>query len=188
MDSLIVTPISQAQAGQRSGRAGRTGPGKCFRLYTEEAFLTELQPNSIPEIQRTNLANTVLTLKALGINDLLNFDFMDPPTKQSMLEALEKLFALGALDEEGLLTKLGRHMADFPLEPPLSKMLIYSVELGCSEEILTIVAMLSIQNVFYRPKEKQAAADQIKAKFHQPEVTIHPLFNIGRSFNFTYSV
>eukprot|EP00004_Rigifila_ramosa_P017541 TRINITY_DN4276_c0_g2_i13.p1 TRINITY_DN4276_c0_g2~~TRINITY_DN4276_c0_g2_i13.p1 ORF type:complete len:924 (+),score=205.02 TRINITY_DN4276_c0_g2_i13:924-3695(+) len=169
MDSLVVVPISQAQANQRKGRAGRTGPGKCYRLYTEAAYKNEMMPNTIPEIQRTNLGNTVLTLKALGINDLLHFDFMDPPPIQTMIAAMEQLYALQALDEEGLLTRLGRKMAEFPLEPQLSKMLIASVDLGCSDEILTIVAMLSVQNVFYRPKEKQQQADQKRAKFFQPE-------------------
>ncbi|KAG0660097.1 DEAH-box ATP-dependent RNA helicase prp22 [Rhodotorula mucilaginosa] len=170
MDSLIVTPISQAQARQRSGRAGRTGPGKCYRLYTEAAYRNEMLPNSIPDIQRQNLAHTILMLKAMGINDLLNFDFMDPPPHQTMITALENLYALSALDDEGLLTRLGRKMADLPIEPPLAKMLIASVDLECSEEILTIVAMLSVGgSVFYRPKEKQAQADAKKAKFHQPE-------------------
>ncbi|KAL8277312.1 hypothetical protein RQP46_010265 [Phenoliferia psychrophenolica] len=170
MDSLIVTPISQAQARQRSGRAGRTGPGKCYRLYTEAAYRNEMLPNPIPDIQRQNLAHTILMLKAMGINDLLNFNFMDPPPQQTMITALENLYALSALDEEGLLTRLGRKMADLPIEPPLAKMLIASVELECSEEILTIVAMLSIGgSIFYRPKEKQAQADAKKAKFHQPE-------------------
>jgi ATP-dependent RNA helicase DHX8/PRP22 len=76
MDALIVVPISQAQARQRAGRAGRTGPGKCYRLYTELAYKNEMLPVSIPEIQRMNLSMVVLTLKAMGINDLLNFDFM----------------------------------------------------------------------------------------------------------------
>lgn len=169
MDSLVVTPISQASARQRAGRAGRTGPGKCYRLYTEHAFKTEMLPTNIPEIQRTNLGNVVLQLKAMGINDLLGFDFMDPPPVATMVGALESLHALGALDEEGLLTRLGRKMAEFPLEPNLSKMLILSVDLGCSEEILTITAMLSVENPFYRPKDKQAQADMRKAKFHQAE-------------------
>ena len=82
MDSLVVAPISQASARQRAGRAGRTGPGKCYRLYTEAAYKSEMLPTSIPEIQRSNLGMTVLTLKAMGINDLLNFDFMDPPPSQ----------------------------------------------------------------------------------------------------------
>jgi ATP-dependent RNA helicase DHX8/PRP22 len=189
MDSLVVTPISQAQARQRKGRAGRTGPGKCYRLYTEVAFRNEMLPNSIPEIQRTNLAMTILTLKAMGVNDLLNFEFMDPPPAQTMLTALEQLYALSALDDEGLLTRLGRKMADFPMEPQLAKMLIASVDLECSEEILTIVAMLTgAQNVFYRPKEKQAQADSKKAKFHQPEgdhLTLLAVYNGWKASKFS---
>ena len=188
MDSLVVMPISQAQARQRSGRAGRTGPGKCYRLYTEAAYRNEMLPNSIPDIQRTNLAHTILMLKAMGINDLLSFDFMDPPPAQTMITALGALYALSALDDEGLLTRLGRKMADFPMEPPLAKMLIASVELGCSEEILSIVAMLSVQSVFYRPKEKQAQADSKKAKFHQPEgdhLTLLAVYNGWKGSNFS---
>ena len=126
-------------------------------------------PTSVPEIQRTNLSMTVLTLKAMGINDLLGFDFMDPPPPATLISALEQLYNLGALDEEGLLTRLGRKMAEFPLEPPMSKVLIASVDLGCSDEVLTILAMLSAQNIFFRPREKQAQADAKKAKFFQPE-------------------
>ena len=147
MDSLVVTPISQAQAKQRAGRAGRTGPGKCYRLYTEAAFQSEMLPTSIPEIQRQNLSHTILMLKAMDINDLLHFDFMDPPPTNTMLTALEELYALSALDDEGLLTRLGRKMADFPMEPALAKVLIASVGIGCSDEILSIVAMLSVQTV-----------------------------------------
>ncbi|KAL7922346.1 P-loop containing nucleoside triphosphate hydrolase protein [Trichoderma austrokoningii] len=168
MDSLIVSPISQAQANQRAGRAGRTGPGKCFRLYTESAYQSEMLPSPIPQIQRQNLCTTILVLKAMGINDLLRFDFMDPPAVNTTLTALEELYALGALDDEGFLTRLGRKMSDFPMEPSLAKVLIVSVDLGCSDEMLSIVAMLSLLTVFYRPKEKQAQADQKKAKFHDP--------------------
>ena len=169
MDSLVVTPISQASARQRAGRAGRTGPGKCYRLYTEIAYKSEMISTNIPEIQRTNLGNVVLQLKAMGINDLLGFDFMDPPPVATLVGAMENLHALGALDDEGLLTRLGRKMAEFPLEPNLSKMLLLSVDLGCSDEILTITAMLSVDNPFFRPKDKQAQADMKKAKFHQAE-------------------
>ena len=178
MDSLVVTPISQAQAKQRAGRAGRTGPGKCFRLYTEAAFQSEMLPTSIPEIQRQNLSLTILLLKAMGINDLLHFDFMDPPPTNTMLTALEELYALSALDDEGLLTRLGRKMADFPMEPALAKVLIASVDMGCSDEILSIVAMISVQTVFYRPKEKQQQADQKKAKFHDPNGDHLTLLNV----------
>jgi len=169
MDSLVVTPISQASARQRAGRAGRTGPGKCYRLYTEQAYKMEMLSTNIPEIQRTNLGNVVLQLKAMGINDLIGFDFMDPPPVATLVGAMESLHALGALDDEGLLTRLGRKMAEFPLDPNLSKMLILSVDLGCSDEILIITSMLSVENPFYRPRDKQAQADMRKAKFHQAE-------------------
>lgn len=182
MDSLVISPISQAQANQRSGRAGRTGPGKCYRLYTEQAYQTEMLPNTIPEIQRQNIAHTILMLKAMGINDLLHFDFMDPPPANTLLTALEELYALRALDDEGLLTRLGRKMADFPMLPGLAKVLITSVDAKCSDEMLTIVAMLSVQNVFYRPKEKQQQADQKKAKFHDAHGDHLMLLNVYNSW------
>jgi ATP-dependent RNA helicase DHX8/PRP22 len=178
MDSLVVTPISQAQANQRAGRAGRTGPGKCFRLYTEAAYQSEMLPTTVPEIQRQNLALTILMLKAMGINDLLHFDFMDPPPINTMLTALEELYALGALDDEGLLTRLGRRMADFPMEPSLAKVVIAAVDHGCSDEMLTVVAMLNLPTVFYRPKEKQSQADQKKSKFHDPHGDHLTLLNV----------
>ncbi|KAJ1895108.1 DEAH-box ATP-dependent RNA helicase prp22 [Kickxella alabastrina] len=189
LDQLIVTPISQAQAKQRSGRAGRTGPGKCYRLYTESAFRNEMLPNSVPEIQRVNLSSMVLQLKAMGINDLIGFDFMDPPPVQTLIASLELLHSLGALDNEGLLTRIGRKMAEFPMSPELAKALLASVEYGCSEEVLTIAAMLSAEgSVFYRPKEKQAAADSKKAKFHQPEgdhLTLLAVYNSWRDSKFS---
>jgi len=188
IDQLVVTPISQAQAKQRAGRAGRTGPGKCYRLYTERAHRDEMLSTAVPELQRTNLTSTVLALKAMGINNLLSFDFMDPPPMQTLVTAMEQLYHLSALDDEGLLTRLGRRMAEFPLEPMLCKMLIMSVHLSCSDEILTIVSMLSIQNVFYRPKDKQALADQKKAKFHQSEgdhLTLLAVYNSWKNNKFS---
>ncbi|WJZ92361.1 hypothetical protein VitviT2T_011363 [Vitis vinifera] len=188
LDSLVITPISQASAKQRAGRAGRTGPGKCYRLYTESAYRNEMSPTSVPEIQRINLGLTTLTMKAMGINDLLSFDFMDPPSPQALISAMEQLYSLGALDEEGLLTKLGRKMAEFPLEPPLSKMLLASVDLGCSDEILTIIAMIQTGNIFYRPREKQAQADQKRAKFFQPEgdhLTLLAVYEAWKAKNFS---
>jgi len=188
MDSLVVTPISQASARQRAGRAGRTGPGKCYRLYTEMAYKNEMLPTNIPEIQRTNLGNVVLQLKAMGINDLLGFDFMDPPPVATLVGAMEALHALGALDDEGLLTRLGRKMAEFPLEPNLSKMLLLSVDLGCSDEILTITSLLSVENPFFRPRDKQGQADMKKAKFHQAEgdhLTLLAVYNAWEASKFS---
>lgn len=188
MDSLEIAPISQASAKQRAGRAGRTGPGKCFRLYTEDQYNNEMLPTTIPEIQRTNLANTVLILKAMGINDLINFDFMDPPPVQTLITAMESLFNLGALDDEGLLTKLGRMMAEFPLAPQLAKMMLTAVDLNCSDEAITIVAMLSVQSIFYRPRDKQQIADQKRAKFFQPDgdhMTMLAVYNSWKETGFS---
>jgi len=169
MDALQITPISQANANQRSGRAGRTGSGTCYRLYTEQAFRDELFPNTIPEIQRTNLANTVLLLKSLGVKNLLEFNFMDPPPQENILNSMYQLWTLGALDNVGELTPEGRKMSDFPMEPSLAKMLLTSVEYKCSAEMVTIVSMLSVPSVFYRPKERAEESDSAREKFFVPE-------------------
>ncbi|CAJ0575123.1 unnamed protein product, partial [Mesorhabditis spiculigera] len=169
MDALQVFPISQASANQRSGRAGRTGPGQCFRLYTERQFKDELLIATVPEIQRTNLSNVVLLLKSLHVEDLLKFHFMDPPPQDNMLNSMYQLWTLGALDNTGQLTDLGRKMVEFPLDPTLAKMVIMSEEMGCSEEVLTIVSMLSVPAIFFRPKGKEDEADMKKEKFQVPE-------------------
>jgi pre-mRNA-splicing factor ATP-dependent RNA helicase DHX16 len=169
MESLIVTPVAKASANQRAGRAGRVAPGKCFRLYTKWAYLNELDDNTIPEIQRTNLGSVVLMLKSLGINDLIHFDFMDPPPAETLIRALEQLYALSALNDRGELTKMGRRMAEFPMDPQLSKMLIKAAEYGVSTEILSICGMLQIgASVFYRPKERALHADNARINFHKP--------------------
>jgi len=166
MESLIVTPISKAAANQRAGRAGRTQPGKCFRLYTSWSYQHELEDNTVPEIQRTNMGNVVLLLKSLGINDLLHFDFMDKPPPETLMRALEQLYALGALNDRGELTKLGRKMAEFPVDPMMSKAIIASETYNCTNEIVTIVSMLSIGgSIFYRPKDKIVHADNAKLNF-----------------------
>ncbi|KAL7746407.1 Pre-mRNA-splicing factor ATP-dependent RNA helicase PRP16 [Sorochytrium milnesiophthora] len=169
MDALQVTPISQANANQRSGRAGRTGAGTCYRLYTEGAYKDEFYVNTIPEIQRTNLANVVLQLKSLQVKNLLDFDFMDPPPQDTILNSMYQLWILGALSNTGELTDLGRKMVVFPLESSLSKMLIVAEDLGCTAEIVTIVSMLSVPSVFYRPKERAEEADAARERFFVAE-------------------
>src|SRR5277367_6778374 len=166
MDTLQITPISQANAKQRAGRAGRTGPGKAYHLYTESAFKNEFYVQTIPEIQRTNLANTVLLLKSLGVRDLLDFDFMDPPPQDTITTSLFDLWALGALSHTGDLTPTGRSMTAFPMDPSLSILLITSVQsaYACSTEILTIVSLLSVPSVFYRPKDRAEASDAAREK------------------------
>uniref|UniRef100_A0A3P8PGJ2 RNA helicase n=1 Tax=Astatotilapia calliptera TaxID=8154 RepID=A0A3P8PGJ2_ASTCA len=169
MESLIVTPCSRASANQRAGRAGRVAAGKCFRLYTAWAYKHEMEETTVPEIQRTNLGNVVLLLKSLGINDLIHFDFMDPPPHETLVLALEQLYALGALNHMGELTKLGRRMAELPVDPMLSKMILASEQYKCSEEVLTIAAMLSVNNsIFYRPKDKVVHADNARMNFVVP--------------------
>lgn len=165
MDTLQITPISQANGSQRSGRAGRTGPGKAFRLYTEKAFKEELYMQTIPEIQRTNLANTVLMLKCLGVKNLMEFDFMDPPPQDTISTSMFDLWALGALDNLGELTDIGRKMSSYPMDPSMAKLLVTAEQYGCTEEMITIVSMLSVPNVFYRPKERQDEADSQREKF-----------------------
>lgn len=135
MDALQVFPCSQAGCNQRSGRAGRTGPGHCWRLFTETAYRNEMLETTVPEIQRTNLGNTVLLLKSLNVENLLEFDFMDPPPKDNILNSMYQLWVLGALGNTGELTKLGRKMVEFPLDPPLAKMLLMGAEMGCSNEV-----------------------------------------------------
>ncbi|KAG5675858.1 hypothetical protein PVAND_005726 [Polypedilum vanderplanki] len=167
METLMVVPISKASANQRAGRAGRVAAGKCFRLYTAWAYQHELEENTIPEIMRINLGNAVLMLKALGINDLLHFDFLDPPPSETLVLALEQLYALGALNHHGELTKMGRRMAELPVEPMMSKMLLASEKYKCSEEIVTIAAMLSVNGaIFYRPKDKIIHADTARKNFN----------------------
>ncbi|KAK3872153.1 hypothetical protein Pcinc_022755 [Petrolisthes cinctipes] len=182
MDGLQVYPVSQANANQRLGRAGRTGPGMCYRLYTERQYKDELLATTVPEIQRTNLANVVLLLKSLGVEDLLKFHFMDPPPQDNLLNSQYQLWTLGALDNTGVLTKLGRAMVEFPLDPALSKMLLAGVDMGCSEEILTIVSMLSVPSLFYRPKGREEEADAMREKFQVPESDHLTYLNIYRQW------
>ncbi|KAL0075033.1 P-loop containing nucleoside triphosphate hydrolase protein [Phycomyces blakesleeanus] len=165
VESLLVSPISKASAQQRAGRAGRTRPGKAFRLYTENAFNKELIEQTYPEILRSNLGSVVLQLKKLGIDDLVHFDFMDPPAPETLMRALELLNYLGALDDDGELTPTGELMSTFPLDPQLSKMLIDSPKYRCSNEILSIAALLSVPQIFLRPNEARKAADEAKANF-----------------------
>lgn len=178
MDALQVFPVSRAAADQRAGRAGRTGPGTCYRLYTESAYLNELLPSPVPEIQRTNLGNVVLLLKSLKIENLLDFDFMDPPPQENILNSMYQLWVLGALNNVGGLTELGWKMVEFPLDPPLAKMLLMGETLGCLDEVLTIVSMLSVPTVFFRPKDREEESDAAREKFFVPESDHLTLLNV----------
>ncbi|ONI10610.1 hypothetical protein PRUPE_4G056700 [Prunus persica] len=146
IENLVVAPISKASARQRTGRAGRVRPGKCYRLYTEEYFAKEMSAEGIPEIQRSNLVPCVIQLKALGIDNILGFDWPASPSSEAMVRALEVLYSLGVLDDDAKLTSpTGFQIAEIPLDPMISKMMLASGQLGCSEEMITIAATLSIQ-------------------------------------------
>ncbi|KAF4947915.1 hypothetical protein FGADI_10075 [Fusarium gaditjirri] len=166
MSNLVTVPCSRASANQRSGRAGRVGPGKCFRLYTKFAYMNEMDESTMPEIQRTNLNGVVLQLKTLGINELLDFDFMDPPPTEALIGALNQLYALQALNHTGELTKVGRQMAEFPTDPMLAKAVLAADKEGCVEEVLSIVSMLGEASaLFFRPKDKKIHADSARNRF-----------------------
>jgi pre-mRNA-splicing factor ATP-dependent RNA helicase DHX15/PRP43 len=182
VESLLVSPISRASAHQRAGRAGRTRPGKCFRLYTEASFKKDLQEQTYPEILRSNLGSVVLQLKKLGIDDLVHFDFMDPPAPETLMRALELLNYLGALDDDGNLTQVGKVMSEFPLDPQLAKMVCVSPQFTCANEILTITAMLSVPNPFIRPRDQQKEADDAKAQFSHVEGDHLTLLNAYHAF------
>lgn len=179
MSSLVISPCSRASVNQRAGRAGRSAPGKCFRLFTQWSYNNELDESTTPEIQRTNLGNVVLLLKSLGINDLLNFDFLDRPPPETLMRSLEQLYALGALNVKGELTKIGRQMAEFPTDPMLAKSLLAASEYDCVEEVLSITAMLQeSSSLFFRPKDKQFHADQARIGFTRPGGDHFTLLNI----------
>ncbi|CEI93326.1 Putative Adenosinetriphosphatase [Rhizopus microsporus] len=190
MEALTVVPCSRASATQRAGRAGRTGPGKCFRLFTQWAFYNEMEENTVPEIQRVNLSNVVLLLKSLGINDLVNFDFLDPPVEDTMIRSLSQLYALGALNDRAELTKLGRRMAEFPIDPCMSKAIVASEKYECTDEVVSICAMLSEQSsLLYRPKDKKILADTAHQNLVKPGGDHLTLLNIWNQWVETdYSV
>ncbi|KAI1432381.1 P-loop containing nucleoside triphosphate hydrolase protein [Xylaria sp. CBS 124048] len=182
VESLLVSAISKASAQQRAGRAGRTKPGKCFRLYTEKAFKEELIQQTYPEVLRSNLSSTVLELKKLGVVDLVHFDLMDPPAPETMMRALEELNYLACLDDEGELTQLGSMASEYPLDPTLAVMLISSPEFYCSNEILSITALLSVPQVFVRPTQKRREADEMKNLFKHVDGDHLTMLNVYHAF------
>jgi ATP-dependent RNA helicase DDX35 len=151
-DRLVVVPTSRASAQQRAGRAGRILAGQCYRLYTEDLFLKNMEQSTPPEMLRTNLTSFVLTLKALGVENILAFDLMDLPSIETLSHGLESLFALGAIDEETNLTKLGLDMSSFPTEPRVSRMLLESLKEGCSREVAGVASTLQVRSLFIAPR------------------------------------
>jgi len=149
---------------------------------SEEMF-SRLSQTTPPEMQRSNLTTIVLQLKALGIDDIVHFDFMSSPLPEALIRAFELNYALGALDENCKLTPdLGVKMAEFPVDPPLAKMLLVSGQYGCSEEMLSIAAMLQVQSVFIYPKDMKSATDALRKKFSVHEGEHITLLNVYQAF------
>ena len=161
---LPIERIAQASAAQRAGRAGRTSPGVAIRLYSKRDHLGQASFTE-PEILRTSLASVILQMAALGLGSLGDFPLLDKPGARAIRDGAALLVELGALDERGRITPLGRKMSRLPIDPRLARMLLEADSLGCASEVLVIVAALSIQDVRERPLEKQQQADQAHARF-----------------------
>lgn len=168
---LPIEPISQASANQRKGRCGRVSEGICIRLYSEEDFNSRPEFTH-PEILRTNLASVILQMTALGLDDIEAFPFVDAPDKRHIQDGIKLLEELGAFEmvrtkagEKRLLTRVGRQLAQLPVDPRLAKMILSAVNFGCVYEMMIIVSALSIQDPRERPQEKQQASDEKHRRF-----------------------
>ena len=181
-EKLVVAPISKASATQRAGRAGRVRRGACYRLFTEESF-SKLSEKSAPEMERCNVSSVVLQLKALGVDNVAQFELLDAPPEEALARALELLFSLNAIDAEGRMTvPLGMQLAELPSDPCMSSMLLAGLKNGCSKEMVTVAAMLSIPNVFHSFKGSKSVADKSRALFFVLEGDHLTLLNVYNSF------
>jgi ATP-dependent RNA helicase DDX35 len=183
IESLTPVPISKASATQRAGRSGRTRPGKCFRLYTQSAY-NSLPNTTAPEIQRSNLAPVILQLKALGIDNIVRFDFLTPPPAELVIRAFELLYSLGAVDDYAKLTNpLGTRMAELSVEPMMAKVLLTAPKFKCLSEILSIAAMTSLQgNVWFQHEGQKKAMESSRRKFATEEGDHLTLLNVYQAF------
>ena len=157
---------SKVPAVQRAGRAGRTGPGKCLRLYTSQFYNNQMPDVIVPEILRVNLSSTILTLKSMGIDNVIEFDFMEKPSKEAIIEALKELYYLQAIDNDGHITLLGYEMAKFPIDCCYSRALIASRLFNVSNEMEILVSIVNA--IDQLDKETINRIDDIKDQKHLP--------------------
>lgn len=183
IETLTAVPVSKASAVQRAGRAGRTKAGKCYRLYTEATY-NSLPEATVPEIQRSNLAPIVLQLKALGIDNVLRFDYLTPPPSELIIRGLELLYSLGALDDYAKLTRpLGLRMAELSIEPMMARVLLSASGFGCLSEILSIAAMASLQaSVWFHQEGEKRSSETARRKFAAEEGDHLTLLNVYQAF------
>lgn len=183
IETLTAVPISKASATQRAGRAGRTKPGKCFRLYTQQTY-EQLPEATVPEIQRSNLAPIVMQLKALGVDNIARFDFLTSPPAELVIRAFELLYSLGAVDDYAKLTKpLGMRMAELAVDPMMAKVLLAAPSFQCLSEILSIAAMVSLQGtVWVQHDGDKKAAESHRRKFAVEEGDHLTYLNVYQAF------
>ncbi|KAF2234599.1 ATP dependent RNA helicase, partial [Viridothelium virens] len=185
ISTLTAVPISHASATQRAGRAGRTRPGKCYRLYTEDAYTTLLPAATVPETQRSDLAPVILQLKALGIDNIARFDFLTPPAAELVVRALEWLYALGALDEYAKLTRpMGTRMAELgAVEPMMARVLLSAEGFGCLSEVLSVAAMMSLGGAVWVVREgEKKGVEGARRRFAVEEGDHLTLLNVYQGF------
>ena len=178
--SLPVSRVSMASCDQRAGRCGRTGPGRCIRLYSEEDYLAR-SAYTLPELLRSNLAEVILQMISLSLGDPRKFPFIDPPAPRAINDGYRILRELGAITADNRLSKRGRIMAGLPLDPRISRMIIAGAELGALREISIIAAVLSIQDPRIRPADKIQQAQQAQQQFVHPGSDILTFVNIWNS-------
>jgi len=180
--SLPIRKISRASCDQRKGRSGRVGPGVCLRLYSEEDFNTR-EEFTLPEVQRSNLAEVILQMISLDLGAPDKFPFLDPPASSAIREGYRLLGELGAINEQMLLTKRGKIMADLPIDPCISRILIEAKDNNCLREIKIIASVLAIQDPRIRPAEKEKEADEVHKLFTHPQSDFLALLNIWNNFH-----
>jgi ATP-dependent helicase HrpA len=178
---LPIERVSQASASQRQGRCGRVGPGICIRLYSEDDFAAR-EPYTLPEILRTNLASVILQMEVLGLGAVDEFPFPDPPDTRLINDGYRLLQELEAVDAGRHATELGRQVARIPVDPQLGRMLAEARRFGALDELLTLVAVLSIQDPRERPADARAAADERHAAFANARSEFIGLLNLWRAW------
>ncbi|MCX6905591.1 MAG: ATP-dependent RNA helicase HrpA, partial [Verrucomicrobia bacterium] len=182
---LPVEPVSQSSANQRKGRCGRLSDGVCVRLFSEDDFQAR-PPFAEPEIQRCDLADVILRMKAFRLGEIEQFPFLDPPSPQAIQGAYQLLQELGAINEQLELTVLGRDLAWLPVDPAIGRMIIEAQEEKALSEVLVIAAGLSIQDPRERPLEKRETAETAHRRFQHPQSDFLALLNIWDAFHDTW--
>jgi ATP-dependent helicase HrpA len=181
---LPITRVSQASCNQRAGRSGRIGPGTCYRLYSEDDY-NDRPPFTIPEIQRSNLAEVILQMVALKLGSPYDFNFLDPPQKSAIIDGFKTLQELGAITSKNSLTDYGHTMSRLPIDPVIARIIIEAGKNECLSEIVIIAAALAIQDPRIRPADKEQAADQAHSRFAAPNSDFLALLNIWNGYHET---